>query len=243
MIATFHILGASDHYLLNQHSMRHPNDDYLHPGVEPHGVWWNPSGLLNFSDRAQVNAKDFHRLYHGFDPVTGEKLTRTAGSKNRFPGINIVLNADKSVSTLWAIAPPTLRAKLECAPRPNHPRNHLIQRTTTGSAPTNDLTPRHIRWRNESTDIDHNALLAAIGNPPQTQAKPTPATIQTLNTTLDQLPRNLPDIPVRHQLPYLVRTVSRITATALLNQPTLANKFECLIHLHSTYSGIPKDKL
>ena len=364
--------------------MCHPND-HLHPGVEPDGVWWNPSGLFHFSDGAKVNAKDFNRLYHGFDPVTGEKLTRTAGSKNRFPGIDIVLNADKSVSTLWAIAPPALRAKLEraqedaarqtlrltiarycantrhgaggheivaadifgalwqhgesragdphlrthctllnlarshkdgkfrtlnkspifrwvkavgavyanrlmwllqqrlgirmerygdtgiriagipkalekrwskrqhqiqstiqkpeSAPRPNHPRNHLIQRTTTGSAPTDDLTPRHIRWCNESTDIDHDALLATIGNDPQTHAKPTPATIQTLNTTLDQLPRNLPDIPVRRQLPYLVRTISQITATALLDEPTLASDYERVIHLHSTYSGVPRNKL
>ena len=384
MIATFHTLSAIEYYLLNQRSMRHPND-HLHPGVEPDGVWWNPSALFNFSDDAKVNAKDFNRLYHGFDPITGEKLTRTAGSKNRSPGIDIVLNADKSVSTLWAIAPPVLRVKLEraqedaarqtlrltiaryCAntrhgagglevvpadilaalwqhgesragdphlrthctlfnlarshkdgqfrtlflrpifrwvkavgavygnrltwflqqrlgicmerygdtgiriagipkaleerwskrqhqikaimqkpesnPRPNHPHNHLIQRTTTGSAPTDDLTPRHIRWCNESADIDHDTLLAAIDNDPQPQTRPTPATIQTLNITLDQLPRNLPDIPVRRQVPYLVRTVSRITATALLDEPTLASDFERVIRLHSTYSGLPRDKL
>ena len=78
-------------------------------------MWWNPSGLFNFSDGAKVNAKDFNRLYHGFDPVTGEKLTRTAGSKNRSPGLDITLNADKSVSALWALAPPELRAKIERA--------------------------------------------------------------------------------------------------------------------------------
>ena len=114
MIATLHAMASAEYYVMSQQSMRHPNDYYT-AGVEPDGVWWNPSGLFNFSDGAKVNAKDFNRLYHGFDPVTGEKLTRTAGSKNRSPGLDITLNADKSVSALWALAPPELRAKIERA--------------------------------------------------------------------------------------------------------------------------------
>ena len=114
MIATLHAMASAEYYVMSQQSMRHPNDYYT-AGVEPDGVWWNPSGLFNFSDGAKVNAKDFNRLYHGFDPVTGEKLTRTAGSKNRSPGLDITLNADKSVSALWALAPPELRAEIERA--------------------------------------------------------------------------------------------------------------------------------
>ena len=113
-IATLHPMASAEYYVMSQKSMRHPNDYYT-AGVEPDGVWWNPSGLFNFSDGAKVNAKDFNRLYHGFDPVTGEKLSRNAGSKNRSPGLDITLNADKSVSALWALAPPELRAKIERA--------------------------------------------------------------------------------------------------------------------------------
>ena len=90
-------------------------DEYYSAGVEPDGVWWNPSGLLGLTDSGKVNARDFHRLYHGFSPETGEKLTRTAGSKNRSPGLDITLNADKSVSALWALASPEKRAEIERA--------------------------------------------------------------------------------------------------------------------------------
>ena len=64
-IATLHPMASAEYYVMSQKSMRHPNDYYT-AGVEPDGVWWNPSGLFNFSDGAKVNAKDFHRLYHGF---------------------------------------------------------------------------------------------------------------------------------------------------------------------------------
>ena len=114
MIATLHRMASAEYYVMSQRSMRHPNDYYA-AGVEPDGVWWNPSGLLSLTDGGTVSANDFHRLYHGFSPGTGEKLTRTAGSKNRSPGIDITLNADKSVSALWALAGPELRAEIERA--------------------------------------------------------------------------------------------------------------------------------
>ena len=81
-------------------------------------MWWNPTGLFGESragmgDGGAVDSADFHRLYNGFHPATGEKLTRNAGSAKRCPGYDLIFNADKTVSALWAVAPPELREKIE----------------------------------------------------------------------------------------------------------------------------------
>ena len=51
----------------------------------------------------------FRQLYHGYDPRSGDALTRNAGSSERCPGLDLTFSADKSVSALWAIADPELR--------------------------------------------------------------------------------------------------------------------------------------
>ena len=117
MVATIATAASADYYIHSQASHR-PVEEYYLSGEEPDGVWWNPAGLFGdgragMGDGKTVDSADFHRLYNGFHPVTGEKLTRNAGSAKRCPGYDLILNADKTVSALWAVAPPELRAKIE----------------------------------------------------------------------------------------------------------------------------------
>ena len=119
MVATISKAATADYYIHSQASFRLPGDYYL-SGEEPDGVWWNPSE--HFADETSgarngsaVDSADFYRLYRGLDPLTGEKLTQNADSEKRCPGYDITFNADKTVSALWAIAPPELRDEIEKA--------------------------------------------------------------------------------------------------------------------------------
>ena len=112
MVASMAQAAAASYYLESQRSFRHPTEYYT-AGEEPDGVWFNPNDLLGLADGEKIDSKHFHRLYHGFAPETGGKLTRNAGSENRSPGLDITFSADKSVSALWAIADSALRGKIE----------------------------------------------------------------------------------------------------------------------------------
>lgn len=119
MVATLAKAATADYYVHSQASFRPPDDYYL-SGEEPDGIWWNPSGLLSegdtpIADGEVLDCAHFYRLYRGLDPFTGEKLTRTADTEKRCPAYDLVFNADKTVSALWAIAPAELRAELEKA--------------------------------------------------------------------------------------------------------------------------------
>ena len=117
MVATIATAASADYYIHSQASHR-PVEEYYLSGEEPDGVWWNPAGLFGderagMGDGGTVDSADFHLLYNGFHPATGEKLTRNAGSAKRCPGYDLIFNADKTVSALWAVAPPELRKKIE----------------------------------------------------------------------------------------------------------------------------------
>ena len=114
MVATLAQMASAAYYLESQRSFRHPNEYYT-AGEEPDGVWWNPCGLFGLADGGRVDGGEFHRLYHGFAPDRGERLTRNAGSEKRSPGLDMTFSADKSVSALWAIADPELRSEIERA--------------------------------------------------------------------------------------------------------------------------------
>ncbi len=114
MVATLAQMASAAYYLESQRSFRHPNEYYT-AGEEPDGVWWNPCGLFGLADGGRVDGGDFHRLYHGFAPDGGERLTRNAGSEKRSPGLDMTFSADKSVSALWAIADAELRSQIERA--------------------------------------------------------------------------------------------------------------------------------
>ena len=114
MVATLAQAASAAYYLESQRSFRHPNEYYT-AGEELDGVWFNPNGLFGLVDGGKVDSSDFHRLYHGFAPNGGGKLTRNAGSERRSAGLDMTFSADKSVSALWAIADPELRSKIEDA--------------------------------------------------------------------------------------------------------------------------------
>ena len=114
MVATLAQMASAAYYLESQRSFRHPNEYYT-AGEEPDGVWWNPCGLFGLADGGRVDGGDFHRLYHGFAPGGGERLTRNAGSEKRSPGLDMTFSADKSVSALWALADLELRSEIERA--------------------------------------------------------------------------------------------------------------------------------
>ena len=114
MVATLGQAASAAYYLESQRSFRHPNEYYT-AGEEPDGVWFNPKGLFGLADAGKVDSSDFHRLYHGFAPGSGGKLTRNAGSERRSAGLDMTFSADKSISALWAIADPDLRSEIEQA--------------------------------------------------------------------------------------------------------------------------------
>ena len=114
MVATLAQAASAAYYLESQRTFRHPNEYYT-AGEEPDGVWFNPKGLFGLADGGKVDSSDFHRLYNGFAPSGGGKLTQNAGSERRSAGLDMTFSADKSVSALWAVADPELRAEIERA--------------------------------------------------------------------------------------------------------------------------------
>ena len=114
MVATLAQAASAAYYLESQRSFRHPNEYYT-AGEEPDGVWFNPKGLFGLADDGKVDSSEFHRLYNGFAPNTGGKLTQNAGSERRSAGLDMTFSADKSVSALWAVAGPGLRSEIERA--------------------------------------------------------------------------------------------------------------------------------
>ena len=114
MVATLAQAASAAYYLESQRSFRHPNEYYT-AGEEPDGVWFNPKGLFGLADGGKVDSSDFHRLYNGFAPSGGGKLTQNAGSERRSAGLDLTFSADKSVSALWAVADPELRSEIERA--------------------------------------------------------------------------------------------------------------------------------
>ena len=114
MVATIAKAASANYYLHSQATFRPPGEYYL-SGEEPDGVWWNPNGLFELAHGEEIDSADFYALYAGFDPSTKEPLTQNSGSEKRCPGYDITFNADKTVSALWAIAPPDLRSTIEKA--------------------------------------------------------------------------------------------------------------------------------
>ena len=112
MVATLAQAASAAYYMESQRSFRHPNEYYT-AGEEPDGVWFNPHALFGLTDSGKIDSSDFHRLYNGFAPNTGGKLTQNAGSERRSAGLDMTFSADKSVSALWAVADPELRSEIE----------------------------------------------------------------------------------------------------------------------------------
>ncbi len=112
MVATIGQMASAEYYLESQRSFRHPNEYYT-AGEEPDGAWFNPKSLFGLEDGEKVDSGHFHRLYSGFAPDGSGKLVQRAGNPERSPGIDLTFSVDKSVSSLWAIAEPAMRERIE----------------------------------------------------------------------------------------------------------------------------------
>ena len=91
MVATLAQAASAAYYLESQRSFRHPNEYYT-AGEEPDGVWFNPHALFGLTDSGKIDSSDFHRLYNGFAPNTGAKLTQNAGSERRSAGLDMTFS-------------------------------------------------------------------------------------------------------------------------------------------------------
>ena len=107
-------MASSDYYLSSQQGYKDPAKYYT-TGQEPNGRWWNPSGMFSLKDGEEIDTESFMKLYQGFSPETGEKLTRNAGLEDRDPGKDLHFAPDKTVSAVWALADPELRTRIEKA--------------------------------------------------------------------------------------------------------------------------------
>ena len=159
MVATLAKAASADYYIQSQASYR-PVDEYYASGEEPDGLWWNPSAVTGrqgspIADAAVIDSADFYKLYNGFHPKTGEKLTQNAGSPTRCPAYDLTFNADKSVSALWAVAPPELRSQIEDA------HNDAV-RTALADTIEKHCSYTRIRERNRDIRIVPADLMAAL---------------------------------------------------------------------------------
>ena len=114
MVCSIGQAADAAYYMECQQSYR-PADSYYVGGEEPDGVWFNPSGLFDLADGGKVETADWMALYSGFSPVDGSALTQNAGKEGRSAGLDMTFSADKTVSALWAVADPELRAEIERA--------------------------------------------------------------------------------------------------------------------------------
>ena len=112
MVASIGQMASAEYYLESQRSFRHPNEYYT-AGEEPDGTWFNPKGLFGLEDGVKVDSGQFQRLYNGFAPDGPDGLVQRAGNPDRSPGIDMTFSVDKSISTLWAIAEPQMRERIE----------------------------------------------------------------------------------------------------------------------------------
>jgi conjugative relaxase-like TrwC/TraI family protein len=82
-------------------------EDYYFDGSDPDGVWVG-SGAAAVGVNGNVRAAEFRRLLDGCHPATGEPLGRLAAK--RVPGFDLTFSAPKSVSVLYGVGDPALRA-------------------------------------------------------------------------------------------------------------------------------------
>lgn len=106
MVATIAAGTAAGYYLAQS--------EYYLGGSEPPGNWIAAGDRMGIGAGATVERESFERLHAALGP-DGKPLLTNGGRLDRVPGYDITFSAPKSVSVLWALSDPDLRAKIEAA--------------------------------------------------------------------------------------------------------------------------------
>lgn len=116
------------------------SDEYYSEGEAVRGEWFG-QGAAAWGLHGQVERRHFLPLYEGKHPFSGERLTQKPPRKEHFPGWDFTFSAPKSVSVLWALAPPETRVVIEAAHRSavrgalrRLERDHLLTKRGKGGA-------------------------------------------------------------------------------------------------------------
>lgn len=73
---------------------------------------WNGQLAESLGLTGEIQKGQLLQMLQGYNPATREALAGNAGDKHK-PGWDMAFSADKSVSIIWAVANPELRAKIE----------------------------------------------------------------------------------------------------------------------------------
>ena len=92
-------------------------DYYLKDGerIEAPGRWAGGADQFGLDPTERVSGEELRTLMAVRRPDTGEELRRVGGSGEAVAAIDATFSAPKSVSTVWALARPELRAEIEHA--------------------------------------------------------------------------------------------------------------------------------
>jgi conjugative relaxase-like TrwC/TraI family protein len=108
LVASFAIIRSPSYYTKGAAA------DYYQSGADSGGVWLRGNSRLGVKRGASVDPKLFESLCAGLGP-DGGVLVKGAGPRGRVAGIDLTLSCPKSVSVLWAIGDPHLRAEIAAA--------------------------------------------------------------------------------------------------------------------------------
>ena len=98
--------GAAEYYL------DLARDDYYLQAPEAPGRWFGQGAAL-LGLTGQVKGDDFRHVMDGRSPGGSLALVQNAGKPDRQSGWDLTFSAPKSVSVLWAMAPPQVRDQIE----------------------------------------------------------------------------------------------------------------------------------
>lgn len=90
------------------------DDYYSNDGAkEPSGIWFDKGSTLpGIAHCAKTDPKAFRALMGGYSPHTGEALCQGAG-ETHVAGYDFTFSAPKAVSSIWAVADPEIRSRIE----------------------------------------------------------------------------------------------------------------------------------
>jgi conjugative relaxase-like TrwC/TraI family protein len=109
--------GGYADYLEGKAKAAELGDYYLKDGerVEAPGRWAGRAGAVGADPELPVTAEELRSLMAVRRPDTGEELRRAGGSGEAVAALDATFSAPKSVSAIWAVADPNLRAGIERA--------------------------------------------------------------------------------------------------------------------------------